>query len=264
MKLARIPVASALLVGLAALGLVITQAPRQTAAQEYADAASYNRGITTFLFDHRDRLTERDVAVYGVSGMSPFSLTSGAWLTRRLGAPSRWHVHVARADLFYPLGTQPRSIISVRPESSACVERSAAIHIVFDSDGRGRFARDCQAAVEGAHPLPAVEAWQPTRVTPQRAATGFPIAIAGSDFGNAVTLLVEGRPVSAAQARRGRLMTATVPPNAASGSAIDFTVEHRGRAVFQGRIDVGPDPEDKTPGDTGGSGSTEPRRAVRP
>jgi len=261
---ASVHVASALLVGLAALGLVLTQSPRQTAAREYADAASYNRGITTFLFDHREKLTERDVAVYGVSGMSPFSLTSGAWLTRLLGAPSRWHVHVARADLFYPLGAQPGSLVSVRPESSACVERGPAIHVVFDSDGQGRFATDCQAAVEASHPLPVVEAWQPGRVTPQMAATGFPLAITGSDFGNAVTLLVDGRPVPAAQARRGRLMTATVPPNATSAGTIAFTVEHRGRPAFQGRIVVGPDPEDKTPGNTGGSGATEQRRAVRP
>jgi len=240
-KLTRVRVASAFLAGLAAAGLVLTHNQRQTAARAYAEAASYNRAITSFLFDHRHRLTERDVAVYGVSGASPFSLNSGAYLTRLLGAPSTWHVYVARIDLFYPAGALPGSVITVQPESSSCAEREA-IHVVFDSDGRGSFAGDCHAAVAASHRRPGVEAWQPARVSPQIAVAGFPFAITGSDFGNAVTLLIEGRPVPAVQARHGRLMTAMVPPRVSSGNAIAFTVEHRGRAVFHGKIDVGEEP----------------------
>jgi hypothetical protein len=258
------PIASALLVGLAALGLVLTQSQRQTAARDYAEAASYNRAITSILFDHRRQLTERHVAVFGLSGMSPFSLTSGRYLTRLLGAPSTWHVYVPRTDAFYPPGIQLDGNITVRPESSACESSAMAVYLVFDSEGRGSFAKDCRSAAEAAHPVPEVENWEPRHVTPQMAAAGFNFAVTGNHLGGAVGLRIEGRSIPTVQARRGQLMTATVSPLATPGGAIAFTVEHRGRPAFQGQIDVGPEPENKAPGDTGGLDAYEPRRAVRP
>jgi hypothetical protein len=240
-KHARVHVASALLVAIATLGCVLTHPQRQRAARDYAEAAGYNRAITSFLYDHRVQLTDRDVAVFGVSGLSPFSLTSGRYLTRLLGAPSMWHVYVPRIDPFYPLGAVPNGNITVRPEADACEPNAIAVFLVFNSDGRGSFARDCHAAMTAAHPVPEVDDWEPRRVTPQAAAAGFNLAIVGRNLGGAVGLSIDGRPLPTVQARRGQLMTVSIPPTA-SKSAIGFTVEHRGRVAFQGQVDIGPAP----------------------
>ena len=240
MRLTRTHAAGVLLVAVAVFGLVITHAQRQTAARDYADAASYNRAVTSFLHGHRGQLAGRHVAVFGLSGMSPFSLTSGRYLTRLLGAPSTWHVYVPRSDPFYPLGVLPDGTITVRPESFACELSAFATYVVFDSDGRGRCAKDCHAALEAAHPVPDVEGWEPRSVTLQEASAGFNIAIFGRYLGGAVGMTVDGRPTATVQARRGRLMTASIPPQPTPAKVIAFTVEHRGRPAFQGRIDVLP------------------------
>jgi hypothetical protein len=263
MRLTRTHSAGVLLAAVAVLGVLITHTQRQTAVRDYADAANYNRAITSFLHGHRGALVGRHVAVFGLSGMSPFSLTSGRYLTRLLGAPSSWHVYVPRSDPFYPLRVLPGGTITVRPESFACELSAFAIFVVFDGDGRGRFAADCNAALEAAHPVPDVEGWQPRSVTLQEASAGFVIAISGSRLGGAVALTVDGRPVATVKARRGQLMTASIPPQPTPGKVIAFTVEHRGRPAFQGRIDVLPQGAASAGGDAGTSGAAE-RPSVRP
>ena len=239
MRLARAHAASALLAAVAITGLLLSHRQRETAAREYADAARYNRAITSFLREHRDRFVQRDVGVFGVSGLSPFSLTSGRYLSRVLGEPSSWHVYVARDDPFYPLGTLPDSLIEVHPESSACGLAARAAYVVFDDEGRGRIAKDCHAALAAAHPPPEVEDWKPKRVTPEMAAAGFVVAVTGYHLGGAVSLHLAGRRVPTVHARHNRLMTASIPPDSAPGSAIVFTIEHRGAPAFQATIDVG-------------------------
>ena len=264
MRRARTHLASALLAALAVVGILLTHNQRQGSARDYADAARYNRAITTFLHDRRAQLVDRHVAVLGVSGLSPFSLTGGRYLTRLLGAPASWHVYVPRSDPFYSMDALPDGMIIVRPESVACEIEAFAIYVVFDSDGGGRVAKDCRSALEAAHPVPEIDDWVPRHVTRQAAAAGFDVAFVGRHLGGAVGLRIDGRSTSTVHARRGKLMTATIPPDSVPRSAIPFTVEHRGHPVFEGRIDIGPEPERRTPDAAGGFDASRPRPAIRP
>jgi hypothetical protein len=237
----RIDVAGLALCGLALLGLAISHPPRAAAARSYADASSYNRSITTFLTEHRDRLAGRTVAVFGVSGLSPWSQSKGAYLTRLLGVDVRWRVYVPATDIFYTHGTLPEGIVTVLPESAACENEASAVFVVFDERGEGAFASDCSDAMSRSHPPPVVERWWPLRVTPAMAAAGFDVSVVGRRLGSAVTVSVEGQPVQVVRADRGRLMTTTTPPLAKPGGSVAFDVLHRGRSVAQGRIEVASD-----------------------
>jgi hypothetical protein len=238
--IARFDIAGSALLALAAFGLYHTQGQREASAASYAEAARYNRALTGFVAQHRERLAGRQVALFGLTGLSPWSHTTGAYLARRVGAAAAWRVHVPHADLFYSLDTRADSSITVRTES-ACEDDAQTVVIVFDERGEGSFAGDCRDALARAHPVPSVERWWPERVSQSMAAAGFHVTLTGERLGSAVTVAVDGRALPVVRARGGRLITTTTPPLAEPGRTVAFDVLHRGRSVVRAEIEVTPD-----------------------
>lgn len=234
----RIDIAGIALVALAMIGFVRSQPQRADSARSYAEAVGYNRSITGFLVEHRERIAGRSVAVLGVSGLSPWSQTNGAYLTRLLGTPVAWRVYVPAVDIFYTLGTLPEGVVTVRPEAAACDDDPRSVFVVFDERGAGTFANDCRDALARAHPAPIVARWSPARATPAMAASGFVVSIMGERLGSAVTVHIDGKEVDVVRGDRGRLMTALTPPLASPSRTIALDVRHRGDSVARGEIEV--------------------------
>lgn len=236
----RIDIAGVALLALAAFGLYHTQDQRATSAASYAEAARYNRATTDFVVRNRARLAGRNVAVFGLTGLSPWSHTTGRYLERGLSAPASWRVYVPHADTFYPYGERPQSRIAIKPETQACELGDQAIYVVFDPRGNGSLARDCNTALSLAYPVPVIEQWTPRQVDAQTARRGFDIAFTGSDFNSAVALRINGVDVPVVRGQGGRLMTATVPKQDASLASIPLEITHRGRVVHRDSVRVGP------------------------
>jgi hypothetical protein len=231
-------------VGVLLLALAISVAQwtyhdRAVAARWYAHVAEYNGAITRFLVDHRDGLAGRPVAVYGVSGLSPWSLSAGRYLARIVG-DARWEVFVAQPDDFYPLGTWPGGSITVRAERDACEVASdpRTTHLVIAADGRGRIADDCRHALALAVPHPVIAIWGPQAITALERDAGFNMYFTGRDLVRGVEVRVAGRPAPMTYALHGALMTTAVPRQPDAGNTIPFVIVSRERVVFSANVAV--------------------------
>lgn len=235
----RIDVVGVLLLCLAGWGAYRSYDVRADAARRYAEAADYNRAITAFLKDHRARLRGRPVAVYGVAGLSPWSLSAGGYLARQLGEPRRWDVFVRQPDTFYPLGALPGGSVTTHADRDACAVAAdpATVHLVVGPDGRSRIAESCAAALALAEPKPVVETWGPPQVSAGARGAGFAMYFTGHDLVRGVEVRVGGQRLPTSHAKHGALMTAAIPPQAGAGP-VPFALVLRDRVVFEGRVDV--------------------------
>jgi hypothetical protein len=212
---------------------------RDRAAQWYERAADYNRAITAFLVDHRDRLAGGRVAVYGVSAHSPWSLSAGGYLARLLGRDHRWDVFVAQPDPFYPVGAFRNGSVVVHGVEQACTVAAGteAVHVVIAPDGRPQFAATCAEALALATPHPVVTSWGPQAVTPAQRDAGFNMFFTGQDLVRGVRVRIGGQSTPMTYAQRGALMTTSVPPQP-SAPAIPFTVVRGDDVVLSGTVSV--------------------------
>lgn len=236
----RVDVVGTLLLAAAAAGAYATYDVRSEEARRYAMAAEYNRTITRFLDDHRERFGDRPVAVYGVAGLSPWSLSAGGYLARLLGGDRPWRVFVPKADSFYPLGAQPGGRIAVHLETQACEVAAdpRILHLVIGHEGRGQFADDCRQALALALPRPVIDAWGPQQVTAVDRERGFNMYFTGRHLLPDVEVRVQDRPTPMVYARRGGLMTTAIPGQGGADAAIAFTIVQRDRVVFSGSVAV--------------------------
>jgi hypothetical protein len=235
-----VDVAGVLLLALAVFAAVKSYDLRREAARWYAEASAYNRAITRFLADHREALGDRPVAVYGVAGLSPWSLSAGGYLARLLGRDRTWHVFVMRPDIFYPLGALPHGSITVHLDDRACevAVDPRTFHLVVERDGRPRFVDGCAQAVQLATPQPVIETWGPQHVTPVQRSQGFNLFFTGRDLVRGLEVRVGGLTTETAHAKGGALMTTSVPASAAADAAIPVEILRRGEPVFRGSVDV--------------------------
>jgi hypothetical protein len=141
------------LLALAAATLWLSQGPRSEQARWYAEAIDYNRAVTRFLVEHRDRLRGHTVAVFGVAGFSPWARNAGGYLTKLLGDGIDWRVYVPHEDAYYPFGRLGHGTIEVQAEAGACGPgpRNDMLYLAFDAAGRGTFASDCVDARNMVH-----------------------------------------------------------------------------------------------------------------
>lgn len=235
----RIDVVGVVLIAMAVLAATASYDARRESARWYAEAAEYNTAITRMLVDHRDRLAGRPVAVHGVAGHSPWSLSAGGYLARILGGQHRWHVFVPQQDVFYPLGTFPGGTITVHLDQRAC-ETAAdprTVHVAIAPDGAVQLTDDCRQAVAFARPVPAIDAWGPQRVGPAERERGFNMYFTGRNLVRGVEVRVAGAATPMSYARRGALMTTSVPAQPAATS-IPFTIVLREAVVFSGAVAV--------------------------
>lgn len=236
----RVDVAGALLLALALLAAGKSYDSRRETARWYAEAVDYNRSITRFIFDQRDKIADRPVAVYGVAGLSPWSLSAGRYLARLLGRDRTWHVFVMRPDLFYPLGALSSGSITVHLDDRACeiAYDPRTLHLVVATDGRPRFAESCGQALDLATPNPVVASWGPQQVTPVQRDAGFNMFFTGEGLVRGLGVRVGGKFTETAHARQGTLMTTTVSPMPDAGDAIAFEILRRNDVVLRGTVAV--------------------------
>lgn len=143
----RIDGVGLLLLGVALYASIHAYGSRSSLARWYADAIRYNEAITRFLVQQREHLAGRPVAVYGVSGPSPWVRSEGDYLARLLREPHAWMVFVPAPDVFYPLGTYgDRGAITVYPQEQACSVATdpRTVHMVIPASGQGRLVADCK------------------------------------------------------------------------------------------------------------------------
>jgi len=237
----RVDWVGAALLAIAAAGAWMSHGARSEAARWYAEVAAYNRSITAFLMQNSAALEGRPVAVFGVGGLSPWSLSAGGYLTKLVGSPNAWQVFVPGADAFYPLGRLANGVIDVLPESKACAEAATPgrVHLIFDPLGRGRLATSCEDALRSAYPPPTIDAWDPKAVSSAQAEAGFNMLFTGTNLGAGVDVSVGGKPLAMVRAKQGRLMTTTVPPGSDVQGLVRFSVDHRGKSVMHGEVKVG-------------------------
>jgi hypothetical protein len=230
----------AALLAIAAAGVVISHPAREAAARWYADASGYNRSITDFVRHNRASLHGREVAVLGVSGMSPWSHTTGAYIARIAAVRVGWFVYVPREDIFYRFGRLDGGDIEVRPESRACADdpHGHRLYVIVDSEGGGAIVANCREALERAHPSPTIAGWRPTSVSARQARRGFGIEITGNHLGGAVDVTVDGHALEAVRTSGGRSMNVQVPARSHGERVVQFTVLHRGQPVTHGEVNV--------------------------
>ena len=234
------------LVGLALLAVALyasvqAYATRASSARWYAEAIEYNRAITRFLADERGRLAGRRVAVYGVTGLSPWSLSAGDYLAKVLGERLAWDVFVPKPDIFYPLGPfAGGGTITVHEAAKACdvAADPRIVHVVITPSGRGRVATDCHQALALAAPPPVIEIWGPPTVTPRQRDSGFNMFFSGEHLLPGLVVEVDGKATPMAYGRQGALMTTTVPPQPAATASIPFAVLQQGRVLLKGEVAV--------------------------
>lgn len=213
---------------------------RRDLARWYAETAAYNRAITQFLMANQARFRDRTISVFGLSGLSPWSHSAGDYLRKLLGARNDWQVFVPREDAVYPFARLNMGDVTVRSEAEACVGTPPpnAIYVVFDAAGRGAIAESCERARELSHPSPTFEAWGPKSVTAQEATRGFNMFFTGTNLGAEVNVQVDGKPLPMARGQQGRLMTTSIPPNAARQGVVRFTIHHQGKTVLADEVIV--------------------------
>ncbi|HEX4884333.1 MAG TPA: hypothetical protein VFX05_09360 [Casimicrobiaceae bacterium] len=236
----RLDIAGALLLALALVAVFKSYDNRRETARWYAEASDYNRAITRFLVDQRDRLADRPVAVYGVAGLSPWSLSAGGYLARLLGRDRPWHVFVMRPDIFYPLGALPHGSITVHLDERACEIASdpRTLHVVVAPDGHPQFAGSCRQALDLATPNPVVASWGPQQVTPAQRDAGFNMFFTGEGLVRGLGVRVGGVSTETAHARQGALMTTAVPPLKGAGEVITVEILRRQDVVLRGTVAV--------------------------
>jgi hypothetical protein len=237
----RIDFVGLMLLAVALYASVQGYATRASSARWYAEAIEYNRAITRFLADERGRLAGRRVAVYGVAGLSPWSLSAGDYLAKLIGERLTWDVFVPKADIFYPLGPfAGGGTITVHEAAKACSVATdpQTLHLVISPRGSARFAPDCQQALALASPPPVIEVWGPASVTPAQRASGFNMYFSGEHLLAGLGVEVAGKETPMAYGRQGALMTTSVPPQPAASDSIPFRVLHHGRVVLSGEVAV--------------------------
>ncbi len=178
--------------------------------------------------------------MFGVGGLSPWSHSAGAYLTKLVGSPVAWHVYVPSGGRLLPLGVLANGRVDVRPESAAC-EKAAQdkpLYLTFDPAGRGSFAQNCEDALQRVHPPPTLDAWGPKSVSAADAAAGFNMYFTGTNLGASVDVSVNGKSLGMVRGEQGRLMTTPIPAGSGSGNVVRFSVNHRGRSVLEGEVEV--------------------------
>lgn len=234
-----VDLAGVLLLSIAAAGVWMSHGPRREAAEFYAQAAAYNRSLTAFVAQNAAALRERTVAVFGLTGLSPWSVSAGAYLTKLAGSPVAWQVYVPKTDIFYPSGRTASGHVDVRLEAGACETVPADVtYLVFDNVGRGAFTTDCDAALARAHPAPTIDAWGPKSVSAEQAAAGFDMFFTGIDLAGSVDVSVAGKSLGMVRAKQGRLMTTSIPARSDADGVVRFSIDHRGRSVGGGEVRV--------------------------
>jgi hypothetical protein len=236
----RLDLAGIALLAVAAAAVWVSHGPRDAAARWYAEVAGYNRAITEFVRANRNALRNRDVAVFGVRGLSPWSLSAGAYVNDVVGAPVDWEVYVPEEDIFYRFGRQAGGRVAVRPEADACAPRpqDRRVFLAFDRAGRGAIAARCNEALQHAYPPPVIAAWGPKSVTREQAASGFDMYFTGSNLVDGVDVAVAGAALGVMRVEQGRVMTTRIPAGTAADGLVRFTVRHRGRPVLEEAVDV--------------------------
>ncbi len=201
----------------AILAVASTQAERRAIVLFYRTAQDQCRRMIETLTRNRGALAaEPRIGVLGLETFSPWSLSWGEYLTRRVGLHKKWIVFVESGSIFYPLDSerQPQEVerpVVVRPLAEAA-EYPEMLFLRFDAAGHGTLQRGSAAvpherAIFGLYP-PSTTAGAAFQV---QADGSSALAVRGWGFEAGDRILWNGVPLPTVHGGP-ELLTATVPP----------------------------------------------------
>ncbi len=240
MRASRLDSAGFALVVFAAIALALSHGSRRESAAWYNNVGLYNRSLTQFLVDHRGELLGRSIAVFGVAGLSPWSHSTGAYLSQLLGGSVQWLVFVPHEDVFYRFGASRNAAVSVYRERDACdtLRGVSATMLTFDEHGHGNFVDSCEEALDRIRIPATVELWGPKSVTPREVDAGFNMYFTGTHLLPGVEAVIGAKPLPMSYGDAGKLMTTSIPPHSARDGKIGFSIVSRETTILSGTVEV--------------------------